>query len=116
LQKHALYKDIPSYVEARIVCNCAEGWLGNPQSQSKKLDADSPMTLCLQFVDKGSVESISHMQLDHVSDIHRHLLDLCVVVFLDVFHYPHIIVCHEVDRHTFASKTSTASDAVQVVL
>merc|ERR1740139_1602876 len=53
---------------------------------------------------------------DQVGDVHRHLFNLCVVKLLDVLHRPHIGICHEIDRDTLPAESSTASDAVQVVL
>merc|ERR1712172_359126 len=53
--------------------------------------------------------------LDHVGNVHRHLLNLSVIIFLNVLHGSHIIVGHEVDGHTFAAKTTTATNAVQII-
>ena len=56
------------------------------------------------------------MHLDHVSDVHWHFLNLGVVILFNVLHRPHIVVGHEVDRNTLTTKTTTASNPVQVVL
>merc|ERR1712217_475390 len=53
---------------------------------------------------------------DQVCDVHGHLLNLRVVKPLDIFHCPHIIVGNEVNRYTFSTKSTTATDAMQVVL
>merc|ERR1740139_645371 len=53
---------------------------------------------------------------NQVSDVHRHRLNLRMVKLLDVLHRPHIGICHEIDRHTLPAESTTAPDAVQVVL
>jgi hypothetical protein len=37
---------------------------------------------------------------DQISDVHRHLVDLCAVVLLDVSQDTDVILAHKVDRHT----------------
>jgi hypothetical protein len=54
--------------------------------------------------------------LDEVSDVHRHLIDLCGVVLLDVAEDPNIVILHEVDGDTFPTKSSRTTDAVDVQL
>merc|ERR1711865_1288995 len=56
------------------------------------------------------------MILDHASDVHGHFLNLGMIIFLNVLHRPHIVVCHKIDRNTFTPKTTTAANSVQVVL
>lgn len=53
--------------------------------------------------------------LDHVRDIHRHFLNLCVVVLLDVLHDPNVVVGDKVDGHTLSSETTTSTDTMEVV-
>mmetsp|Transcript_51302 Transcript_51302/g.116916 ORF Transcript_51302/g.116916 Transcript_51302/m.116916 type:complete len:377 (+) Transcript_51302:70-1200(+) len=54
--------------------------------------------------------------LDEVRDVHRHLLDLGMVVPLNLLHLPVFRVGHEVDGHSLSPESTTASDTVQVVL
>jgi len=51
-----------------------------------------------------------------ICNIRWQLLDHCVVEPLDILEHPLIVPCDEVDGYSLASKTPTASDAVQVVL
>jgi hypothetical protein len=37
---------------------------------------------------------------DQISNVHRHLIDLCAVVLLDVSQDTYVILAHKVDRHT----------------
>jgi len=54
--------------------------------------------------------------LDQVGNVHRHLLDLGVVVLFDVTHGAHVVVGDEVDSDTLTSETTGTTDSVQVVL
>merc|ERR1719498_1967056 len=54
--------------------------------------------------------------LKQIGDVHRHLLDLRVVVALQVLERPHALRRHEVDGHTLTPETTAAPDAVEVVL
>merc|ERR1719198_221773 len=62
----------------------------------------------------GSVGDLH--RLNHVSNVHGHLLNLRMVILLNVFHRAHIVVGNKVDCDTFSTETTTASYAVQVVL
>merc|ERR1712061_665942 len=53
---------------------------------------------------------------DHVSYIHGHFFDLRVVIALDVLHRAHVVVRDKVDRHASPPKSTTATDAMQVIL
>ena len=47
------------------------------------------------------VEGLRHgPSLDHVSDVHGHLIDLRRVVLLDIAQDSHVVSLDEVDRHT----------------
>ena len=37
---------------------------------------------------------------DQVCYVHRHLIDLCAVVLLDVSQYTDVVLAHKVDSHT----------------
>lgn len=54
--------------------------------------------------------------LNEISNIHWHLLNLGAVELLDLAHHADILSCDEVDGHAFAAESSTATDAVDVVL
>jgi len=53
--------------------------------------------------------------LDKVSNIHWHLLDLGGIELLDLTHHTNIISGNKVDCNTFSSKTTTTTDSVNVV-
>ena len=50
------------------------------------------------------------------SHVHGHLLDLGAVELLNLAHHAHIVGGDEVDGNTLASKTTTTTDAMDVVL
>lgn len=54
--------------------------------------------------------------LDEVGDIHGHFEDLGRVELLNLSQHAGIIAGHEVDRHALASKTTTTSNTMDVVL
>lgn len=56
------------------------------------------------------------MQLDEVSNVHRHLLDLSAVELLDLAHHADVLSSDEVDGDTLTTETTTTTDAVNVVL
>lgn len=53
--------------------------------------------------------------LDEVGNIHWHLINACVVKFLDVVKGAFVIVGDEVDGNTFTAETTTTSNSVNVV-
>ena len=48
--------------------------------------------------------------------VHRHLVDLCGVVLLDVSQNPNVIILNEVDGYTLAAEPTGSSDPVDVQL
>merc|ERR1719183_1411085 len=66
------------------------------------------------------IESAKHRSaiagLDKICDIHRHLLDLRVIIAFDVFHCSYIIVSHEIYGDSLSAKAAAPSDPVQVIL
>lgn len=54
--------------------------------------------------------------LDHVGDVHRHLVDLRRVVLLNVAKNANIILLHKIDGNTLTSETTRATDSVDVQL
>merc|ERR1712166_916432 len=65
----------------------------------------------------GTFFSLLHTSfLDEVSDVHGHLLNLCVVELLNVAEHTHILGHDEVDRDTLATESAGATNAVNVVL
>merc|ERR1711939_535801 len=54
--------------------------------------------------------------LDEIGNVHRHLLNLGAVELLDFAHHADIISRDEVDSNALAAETTTAADAVDVVL
>jgi len=55
-------------------------------------------------------------ELDKVSNVHRHLVDLRRVVLLNVAQDTDVVVLHKVDRDTLAAETTRPADAVNVEL
>ena len=56
------------------------------------------------------VRSVTHFS-DQITDIHRHLIDLCRVVLLDIAQNSNVIRLDEVYRHTLAAVTTRAANA-----
>lgn len=54
--------------------------------------------------------------LDEVGHVHRHLLNLGAVELLNLAHHADIISSDKVDRNTFATETTTTTNAMNVVL
>mmetsp|Transcript_8644 Transcript_8644/g.17906 ORF Transcript_8644/g.17906 Transcript_8644/m.17906 type:complete len:289 (-) Transcript_8644:672-1538(-) len=54
--------------------------------------------------------------LNQVRHIHRHLINLCAVILLDIAENADIVVFHKVDGHTLASVPTGTTDAVDVKL
>jgi len=54
--------------------------------------------------------------LDEISNVHRHLLNLCAVELFNLSHHTDVISSDEVDGNTLTSETTTTTDAVNVVL
>ncbi len=53
--------------------------------------------------------------LNEVGNVHRHLVNLCVVELLDVLEVPLVVVSHEVDRHALPTEATAASNPVKRV-
>merc|ERR1712176_421297 len=55
------------------------------------------------------------VHLDHVSNVHWHLLNLCVVVLFDIFHGPNVVVRDKVDCNTLSAETAAAANSMEVI-
>merc|ERR1719231_1811012 len=56
------------------------------------------------------------MASNEISNIHWHLLDLCVVELLDVTQVADISLRQEVDRDALTAKSTAAPDSVNIIL
>mmetsp|Transcript_46371 Transcript_46371/g.91479 ORF Transcript_46371/g.91479 Transcript_46371/m.91479 type:complete len:468 (-) Transcript_46371:756-2159(-) len=56
------------------------------------------------------------IHLQEFRDVHRHLLDLSLVVLLNVLHQLLVVCCDEVDGDSLTTETSATADSMQVVL
>jgi len=54
--------------------------------------------------------------LNQISDIKRHLINLCVVELFDFTKHPNVVSGDKIDRHTLSSEPPTTADTVNVVL
>merc|ERR1712087_899012 len=57
----------------------------------------------------------SSIYLNQVSNVHGHLVNLCIVKLLDILQRSLVFVSHEVDGHTLTAESSTPTDPVDVV-
>merc|ERR1719233_1515004 len=60
--------------------------------------------------------SVRTNNLDQVSHIHGHFIDLCGVVLLNVSQNSDVIILHEVDGNTLPAKSTRSTDPVDVQL
>lgn len=67
-----------------------------------------PLMLLTLFLPKNKV--CDKIKLQHVRDVHGHLVDLRGVVLFDVSQDTHVVGLDEVDRHTLASESPRPSD------
>jgi len=51
----------------------------------------------------------------HVGDVHRHFVHGRIVELLDIFQRTFVFFGNEIDSHTFATETSTASDTMNII-
>merc|ERR1719398_52495 len=59
---------------------------------------------------------ITRVSLYQVSNVHGHLVNLCVVKLLDVLKCSLVLVSDKVDCHSLTTKSTSATDSVDVVL
>jgi len=59
---------------------------------------------------------LSSARSDEVSDIHRHLVDLCRVVLFDVAQDANVVALHKVDGDTLAAESTGPANTVNVQL
>lgn len=53
-------------------------------------------------------------KLDKVSNIHRHLVNLCMIMLLDICHHSLVILSHKVDCHSLPTEsTRSTNPAIQ---
>ena len=55
--------------------------------------------------------NIPNILLNQVSNVHGHLVNLCVVEFFNVIEGTFVIIGDEVDCNSFTAKSSTTSDS-----
>merc|ERR1712002_382612 len=57
----------------------------------------------------------NQISLNQVSNVHGHLVNLCVVEFFNVLKRSLVIVCYKVDSNSLSTKSSSSTDPVNVV-
>lgn len=50
--------------------------------------------------------------LDQISDIHWHFINMRIVELLDIFQGSFIFLCHEINGHAFTTKTAATTNSV----
>jgi len=92
---------------------CLTACLCRTKVLTKMCTADQMSEIgCAENVTRNSPESWS----DKISNIHRHLIDLCRVVLLYVAQDANVIVLHKVDGDSLTSEATRSADAMNVQL
>merc|ERR1719240_1259360 len=103
---------IPHILSSQHACISAQGAPMTPEHKKMNCTCSS----CGVEAKVKTLQRRSTACSDHVSDVHRHLLNLSVVVLLNVLHCSNIIICNKIYGYAFAAKTAAAPNAMQIIL